>query len=128
MKPGGVSVRAGAGAYVYGGGWLVMCVNLYAVLLFQSWTNLEFWNLGHRPGIFILGGRRLAVQGGCMGVGMGRPSLLSSDFPSPAYIHSPAVRLHAHSISLREDRGRARGSWVLIHKAAERYVHKKLGL
>lgn len=92
MKPGGVSVCAGAGAYVHGGGWLVMCENMYAVLLFQSWTNLEFWNLGQRPGIFILGGimggfwgRRLAVQGGCMGNGMGRPSLFRLFLPC---IHS----------------------------------------
>lgn len=45
-----------------------------------------------------VGGRRMAVQGGCMGVGMGCPSLLS--LPSFSPLHTFTVQLSVSTLTL----------------------------
>lgn len=78
-----------------------VCESMQVVVPPVIWTDLEFWNLGRRPGICILGGQgggsvggwRMAVQGARVGVEMGCPSLLS---PSLFFSLPP---LHAFSCS-----------------------------
>ncbi len=106
------------------GGWLHVCVcvcvcvcesvcccsvvelDTFGILEFGPQTrNFHLGGLDEGGGGGGSRGGGWPCRGGCMGVGMGCPSLLSSVFPSLAYIHSPAVRLHTHSIRLRrEDR------------------------
>ncbi len=107
-----------AGSYVFlEGGWLHVCesvcccsvveLDIFGILEFGPQTrNFHLGGLDEGGGGGGgSGGGGWPCRGGCMGVGMGCPSLLSSVFPSLAYIHSPAVRLHTHSIRLRrEDR------------------------
>ena len=98
-----------------------VCVNLWVVPP-AIWTDLEFWNLGRRPGICILGGQGEGVWraedgsaggqgGGGGGVRMGCPSLSRSLSLSLALSRSlslspslcmcsaaPAVGLPTHSL------------------------------
>lgn len=92
------------------GGWLHVCVcESLCCFLSLSWTHLEFWNLGHRPGIFILGGqmrRGLGAEDGRAGELYGGRNGLSL---SPLFrlslpcIHSQSSCPSPHSLYQAEE-------------------------